>query len=128
MNELKTIFSSYPQIEVIPELVTLDNTNDYYGQSQIVVTNRLHVLLLSYKYGALPIGLTDLKGHKKIHGIFNDNGLEDLLIDIYAGDDVITDSFERILNKRTDYLQIIKSVEQKNRATLKQIFSNIFSA
>lgn len=127
MNELKTEFNSYPQIEIIPELVTLDNADNYYGQSQIVVTNRLHVLLLSYKYGALPIGLTDLKGHKKIHGIFKDNGLEDLLIDIYADEDVITDSYKRIIDKRTGYLQTIKTVEQKNRASLWQIFNNVFS-
>lgn len=128
MTELKSHFPSYQQIEMVPELITLENANDYYGQSQIVLSNRLHVLLLSYKYGALPIGLTDLTGHKKIQGIFRDNGLDSLLIDIHQVDTSMVDSFQAITEQRNEYLEIIKTAEQKNRATLQQIFSNIFPA
>lgn len=128
MTELKSLFSPYyQQIEIVSELITLDNASDYYGQSQIVLSNRLHVLLLSYKFGALPIGLTDLKSHRKIQGIFQDNSLEDFLIDVYQGDTSIVDRFQAIKEQRSRYIEIIKTAELKNQSTLRKIFNDIFS-
>jgi len=55
--------------------VTLENAGDFYGKCMYVLSNRLHSLLLSYKYGVLPVPLIHKTGFHKITGIFCDAGL-----------------------------------------------------
>ncbi len=53
-----------------------------YSQAYAVLSNRLHVLLLAYAHGALPVALIDRKVHFKIDSIFRDAGLESQIVDL----------------------------------------------
>lgn len=127
MADLKSKFVQYSNIRLVKELITLDNAQDYYGKTQLVITNRLHVLLLAYKYGALTVGLTDLDKHKKILGIFQDNRLSDQLIDIHYDNQEIIKAFKRITDNRTELLTNIQAAEDKNSSLLHEIFNHVFT-
>lgn len=119
----QTLSRQHDNVFLVEELITLENAGSFYGHAQLVFSNRLHTLLLSYKYGAVPIGFIDKSNQKKIVGIFEDVGLEDLLID-----------FEYV--KRAsfgfphvrDAINKIRDVEKKNRTELQNILNNIFMA
>ena len=83
-------------------------------------------MLLGYKYGALTVGLTDIKEHSKIFGIFKDEQLENHLIDINSTDDDICSSYDSLaLNLNYEWKKI-HDVELKNYMVLKDIFKFIF--
>lgn len=125
MQELKKHFKDINNINLSSELITLDNASEYYGKARLIITNRLHVLLLAYKYGALTIGLTDLQKHKKINGIFIDNGLEDCLLDIYSNQTLLP-IYNKINRNCTEYWYKIHEVERNNGLKLASIFDKVF--
>lgn len=55
----------------------------YYGMVDFHISNRMHSLLLGYKYGSLPLALVDVANHTKISATLKDCDLESLMIDIY---------------------------------------------
>lgn len=68
----KTLLSHRLQIQVALSL---------YGRGAVVVSNRLHVLLLTILAGGIPLALTDTVRHHKILSMFHDLGIGDLVID-----------------------------------------------
>ncbi|PRD51916.1 polysaccharide pyruvyl transferase family protein [Sphingobacterium gobiense] len=58
------------------------STAEVFSSYKFVLTNRLHVALLGYQYGALPIILSDIKKHMKIKGIFEYAAASPLLLDV----------------------------------------------
>lgn len=123
MAEIKELFADNTNVILVPDLITLDNAMNFYGKAKVVVSNRLHVLLLAYKYGALSVCLTDLRNHKKIVGIFEDAGLSDLLVDFY--NERFETVFEELCAIQQEKWLKIHSVESHNRETLNQIFCTI---
>jgi polysaccharide pyruvyl transferase WcaK-like protein len=77
-----------------PNLEQVDWTNDgikclfaNYSSTRFIVSNRLHVLLFAASLGAVPIALISPKKDTKILGIFQDNKLERLVLDITSDTD-----------------------------------------
>jgi polysaccharide pyruvyl transferase WcaK-like protein len=68
--------------DFVDERVTVVCAGAVYGDVDYVLSNRLHVLLFAYKFGALPLAVIDKKKHLKITGIFRDSDLSDLLFDL----------------------------------------------
>lgn len=126
LEEIYDRFCDLGNIQLANELITLQNAQEYYGKASIVLTNRLHVMLLGYKYGALTVGLTDIREHTKIYGIFKDEQLENHLIDINSTDDDICSSYDSLaLNLNAEWGKM-HDVEFKNYMVLKDIFQLIF--
>jgi hypothetical protein len=67
--------------------ITIQNVLDTYSKSKFVISNRLHVLLVALLCGATPIALVG-PNDKKIKGVFEDLGLERLIIS-YCADGVL---------------------------------------
>ena len=127
------MYSIYKQLSFIPnlimsnELITLQNAKKYYGNAQIIFSNRLHVLLLGYKYGAPTVCVSDIEKHRKIRGIFFDNGLENLLIDINQDEDKIVSKVMCLLENKKELKEKYKAKETENYLELGSIFNNIFN-
>lgn len=113
-------------IELCNELITLDNASKFYGKASIVFSNRLHVLLLAYKFGALSAAFTDTERHIKIRGIFNDNGMSDCLIPISLDRDSLQKRVNKLLEDREVYLSKLRQAEKDNRQELSEIFKVTF--
>ena len=108
---------------IVEEQLNLNNVEKYYGQAMYNISNRMHSLLLGYKYGALPLALVDIKNHIKISQTFIDNNLEDLLIDIY------TDSKEKINYIEENKVKLfnqIATVEKNMTVEIKNVLNNTF--
>ncbi|ACN15625.1 hypothetical protein HRM2_25310 [Desulforapulum autotrophicum HRM2] len=111
----------FDNISFVKEQVTLDNAAEYYGNANVVFSNRLHALLLAYKFGALPIGIIDVPLQQKIVGIFKDIGFPELL---YHIDEIKSISISE--NDIDETVQAIKNVEKNNTRILNEIFVKIF--
>jgi polysaccharide pyruvyl transferase WcaK-like protein len=77
-----------------PKLAQIDWSSDgvnclfsNYSSTRFIVSNRLHVLLFAASLGALPIALISPKKDTKILGIFQDNKLDRLVLDITSDAD-----------------------------------------
>lgn len=118
-NRLKDKYDS----SIVEEQLNLNSALRYYGQACYNISNRMHSLLLGYKYGALPLALIDVKHHVKISQTFIDNNLEDLLIDIY------TDLKEKINDIEKNKVQLfnqIASVEKNMTVEIKNVLNDTF--
>jgi polysaccharide pyruvyl transferase WcaK-like protein len=113
-------------VELIDQLITLENANMHYSNSSFVFSNRLHVLLLAYKFDALSIGVTDINKHVKITGIFNDAHLDNLLIDINQSQKEIETQLADIIGHEEDLRRKMKESERVYLNELQQINNTIF--
>lgn len=114
------------EVEFIKDQMNLDDAEIVYGRATYVISNRLHSLLLCYKYGALPIGLVDRKKNMKIVSTFEDCGLGNLLVNV--GDDgtkleaVLSD----IIVGSARYYSHLVSVESQKRKEILECLNTIF--
>lgn len=107
----------------IKEQVTIDTASTHYARFRYVISNRLHSLLLGYKYGTMPIAVIDSQNHIKISQTFIDNGLEDYLIDVYAEN---REKIERLVERDNDYYGKLLLAEKKNVELIQETLNSIF--
>ena len=93
----------------------------------MVVTNRLHVLLLAAQCAALPIALIKQNDNKKIIGIFGDNDLSQLLIDSdYSAPEAVSRKINQICSSKNRYMQTIQAVSAKHTKYMEKELDAIF--
>jgi polysaccharide pyruvyl transferase WcaK-like protein len=61
---------------------SMDELDEFYDRTLIVVSNRLHVLLFAISRGAVPLALTSGDLNAKVVGVMSDLGLEDNILDL----------------------------------------------
>ena len=76
-KKLRDQFS--PESSLLPCLDSIDQNRDIYGSCKLVVTNRLHVFLLTLSAGGLPVLLLEEGQNQKIRGVVKDAHLEELI-------------------------------------------------
>ena len=127
MKEIYEQIEGVKKLRLCSELITLDNAADYYGKAKYILSNRLHVLLLGYKYGAPTICISDIEKHRKIRGIFTDSGLQNVLLDINTPTQQLIEQLAALTHDVTSLEYNIQRVEKNNWKTLDNIFKNIFN-
>lgn len=126
MKYLYERLSVTDNVKIVDELITLDNGYEYYGQAVMTFSNRLHVMLLAYKFGSPTVCITDVKKHRKISGIFHDNSLDNVLVDINQSSNNILTSINNLLDERDLVESRIREREGCNYRELSDIFKGIF--
>lgn len=109
-------------IEYINEKLSLTDSVELYSQSEYVISNRLHVLLIAAACRAVPIPLIKKGENRKIESIFEDNQLDELII--YESD------IQSLKLKKYQYLyknreQIIKNLDLAQIKNTTKARSNI---
>lgn len=127
MSEIYEQLSYVKNLKLCNELITFDNAAKFYSKAIYILSNRLHVLLLGYKYGAPTICLSDIEKHRKIHGIFSDNGLQEVLLDIHTPSDKLIAHLSHLSRQISVLENNIRSAEKKNKQVLEDIFQGIFN-
>ncbi|MFD2966738.1 polysaccharide pyruvyl transferase family protein [Sphingobacterium bambusae] len=106
--------------------IDLSNASYYYS-GDYVLTNRLHVALLAYKFNCLPAIVTDMQQHAKINGIFSDAGIGELLIDTNQLTELALSQIEQVLHSKISIMDKFTNVEQSYRKSSDEVMKYIFS-
>ncbi len=106
------------------EMLDWNSAVGLYSASQVVISNRLHVLLLGMKNGALPFAVIDAKKHFKIASIFHDAGLDNLVFDVSTEINFVR--LSQIWEEKDVFLMRIKNLFENEQKHALQILSNIF--
>lgn len=125
-KEIYDLLPTRDRVELKQELVTLDNGEEYYGKAVITLSNRLHVMLLAYKFGSPTVCLTDVEKHRKITGIFLDNNLGNVLMDINEPTDKLCGMLDKLITDKDCLESNIKNAEARNLEKLDSIFGKMF--
>lgn len=115
----------YPT-EYIDHRMNLNELEKYYGNVDFHISNRMHSLLVGYKYGSLPIALIDTKVHTKISATFSDCNLQELMIDIYDGN--IENQVVFLYNNLEDLLRKLIACEKDNQTKIDETLDFIFNS
>lgn len=105
--------------EYIDKQLELSEAESVYGNTDIHISNRLHSLLLGYKYGSLPIALLDVNSHYKISATYEDSGLDDMMFDY--NEEINSNRLAHIVYNREDYFEKIIEIERKNANQIEEI-------
>lgn len=90
-----------------------------YFNASLVITNRLHVALLSFLNGTPAMVITDTRKHHKLVNIYHDLGLDELMIDCDLPDTLCLD-----LNKNDEYVMQFNDAAGKKSARVEQYIMN----
>ncbi|QRQ99469.1 polysaccharide pyruvyl transferase family protein [Dyadobacter sandarakinus] len=121
-ESLKSEFNA----ELIDTMLTLSQANEIYGNAKFIISNRLHVLLLALKCGALSFPLVDVVDNKKITSIFNDNNLSDLILDIKSSAEENGRQIVRNFEKREAVMGEFKKIQAANKQVIEEKLSTVF--
>lgn len=118
-KKLYEIFKDEFECEFYDKQIRLENAEIFYSKATYNISNRMHSLLLGYKYGALPIALIDTKKHIKIQQTLLDCDLPELAIDIYNGkkEDIIN----IIDNKEFLFDKLLKVEKNKQKEIISEL-------
>jgi hypothetical protein len=79
-NEIYCFMNKYFDVELIDKKLGIEEASALYCNAKCVISNRLHVLLLSILVDTLSIPYIDCNDNRKIYGIFNDNELNEAIV------------------------------------------------
>lgn len=122
-EELKKYF----QVTFVDKQMNLTDVEYYYGKSIFNISNRMHSLLLGYKFGSLPIALLDRKEHTKISSTFEDCNLPEFLFDIYSSENDLRNQMSKMIRNKNNYYSKLISAEKKQQKLIIQILDSILN-
>lgn len=102
---------------------TYETLLTYYQDAEIVISNRLHILLVAALSGALPVALTT-SSHKKIVSLFQRLGWDDLVLDSSSGN--IELDLKNLLDKQDALLEQVSQGMDRERETLDRLMQSLF--
>ncbi len=111
---------------LIDHKLTISEAVAVYGSARVVISNRLHVLLLAAQSGTLPIPLANGNDNVKITSILRDNDLSDLILNL--DNDVSENVFQlaELLGKRDALLEKIGNISDRNKVLIEALFRKVF--
>ncbi|WP_439584280.1 polysaccharide pyruvyl transferase family protein [Dyadobacter bucti] len=113
-------------VEFIDSKLTLQDANRIYGSAKFIVSNRLHVLLLALKCGALSFPLVDQKDNTKITSIFQDNNLKDLILDVKDDCKTNSDKLAEGIANTEKVMAEFKNIQAKNKKVIQDKLAGVF--
>lgn len=103
----------------------IDDISRIYGEAAIVLSNRLHALLLGLQWGGIGVAVVDAPGQPKIHDQFRELGMVDLIVDI-AGPTVETGVIRGALKKRELVSEAVTRYRRKSLAAARTNLGVLF--
>ena len=115
------------QFEFIDKKLSLSDCNELYSKSGVVISNRLHVLMLAAINGAKIVALTKLGHNKKIAGLFRDNNIDACIVDSLGDVDQCAEELKAAM-AHGDQTQVnFRKAAEQNKAVMEKVISSIFS-
>ncbi len=95
-----------------------------YSHSNFVVSNRLHVLLMSMMFGAIPIAVVNLRKHRKIVALLLDADLEELVIDVEEVD--FAEKIKNIISGKNKIQVKLREFMRNQKLQIISCFDSVF--
>ncbi|GHE39081.1 polysaccharide pyruvyl transferase family protein [Sphingobacterium griseoflavum] len=124
-RSLYNVIKSHRDVEFDDTQILLESA-ERFSKYSVVLTNRLHVALLGYQYGALPIILSDINKHQKIKGIFEHAEASSLLLDVNTSQTILTNSVNNLVANLATHLRNLESKELQYADLSKKVVRHIF--
>lgn len=125
-KDLFALFGTKYDITFIDKCLSISDAMYLYSKSEMVISNRLHVLLLAIKAGTLPIAITNVDKHFKLVSMFYDENVKECVFDVSS--DNLINLLKEIINKRQIVLNKFEIIVKKNSdliiSGIKQIFKS----
>jgi polysaccharide pyruvyl transferase WcaK-like protein len=86
------------KVDFFDEMLNENNMQSLYSKSFLTFSNRLHVLIFSGIFGAMPVAVIDSDRYAKITGIFKDMKLSKAVIDISDSNLEVENLDKKLLN------------------------------
>jgi polysaccharide pyruvyl transferase WcaK-like protein len=112
--------------EVLDHKMLLPEAEQLYNNAKVVISNRLHVLLLAFQCGTLSIPLIKPEDNKKIVGIYTDNGLGDMILDSEKDIDELQTSLTHIIQNERSNLNAFQTASKNNTDIIRHKLVEIF--
>lgn len=119
-------FKDHYAIEYNATRIGINDAATVYRDVDFVLSNRLHVLLFASKFKTVPICVTDVEKHIKIKGIFEDSGLEDLLVDIKAPKSNQLKQLADVVAKQREIVERIAVKDAIYTSDMKNLIKRVF--
>ena len=116
-------FEKKYQSQLIEGQLILSKAGKYYGNASYNLSDRMHSLLLGYKYGAIPVAIIDTQNNKKIQQTLEDNKLDDLSIDIYTENNK---KIKYLVNNREKLMNKLFDIEKEKQNEIVKILNDVF--
>ncbi len=120
-------FSSKHEVELINERLFIEEAATVYQNAEMIISNRLHVLLLGAISGSLPVAFLKTAKHTKVVNIFKINNLLDLVIDTEVTKETLDKKINQILDNRSPYLEAINKSIDINTEQTNQLLKDLFT-
>jgi polysaccharide pyruvyl transferase WcaK-like protein len=107
------------------ERLTLSSYARFFAGARIVVSNRLHCLLLGARCGAIPVALT-IGRHSKVVSLFRTVGWESLVLDVTDGRSV--ERFAAIRRDSESLRTLVNTTFERQRALAGEMLQRHFGS
>ncbi len=123
---LRNRYANNYDVILIEDIIDSTTMYNLYSQAAIVFSNRLHVLMFSMFCGGLPIPVINQIKEQKINGIFSDAGLEEVILNISQGEDIIN-KLPALLEKSESIKEKISLCFQEKQKLGEEMLQQIFN-
>ena len=95
-----------------------------YRNAELVVSNRLHVLIFAWIHGGVPLAMTSSHTNPKVTSIFSDEGLSELIFDMEdrLSSDDISRRLDRIRRSREEIVRSLTGRIDGKRMKIRRLF------
>ena len=112
-------------VEYRAKQIMLSEIKECYSCADFHLSNRMHSLLVGYKYGSLPIALIDVENHTKISATFKDCYLPEIMLDIYKSQD--SNNIEFLFENREEILNKMFEIESHYCEEISLVLNGVFN-
>ena len=109
-----------------PGLLSLTNIPCVYGGAALVISNRLHSLLLGLQWGAVPLAVTRASEPEKVRNQLLDLNLVEHILDLAEPN--LGGIVERVLNRHNAVQEAVATYRQRAVRTARQTLASLFAS
>ncbi|MEH6307515.1 polysaccharide pyruvyl transferase family protein [Olivibacter sp. CPCC 100613] len=124
-QELVELFAKEFEVEFIDKLLSLDEAIHLYKGSDLIISNRLHVLLLGTICKTLSIPFINPVDNKKIAGIYKDNALYDVVLDYRNNTTTVSGRLVDMIKSRSVILNRLEERYKSNAGVIENLLEDI---
>lgn len=124
-QELVELLANDFNVEFIDKVLSLEEAIHLYTGADLIISNRLHVLLLGTICKTLSIPFINPLDNKKIAGIYKDNAIYDMVLDYRKNATEISNKLVDMIERKEVILHLLEEKHRHNASIIKNLINDI---